>query len=180
MTAETIKEVIVYAGWAMAGLFAIAGYFNKENKQRESDGDKTASNLINNLKDTVGIQEKTIAKLQADMDAHTKARDVEIKQLQSDLNHLKGRNGLLEELFKGQDPDMQKFFNEAPELLILTKETHELAKNNAEMLAGLTQSMQIFVDKVSNMLPSGDITVNTIMPTSPESVPVTSPENRLG
>ena len=73
------------------------------------------------------------------METQSRARDVEMKQMRDSLNHLQGRNAVLEELFKGRDPQMQNFLKDAPQLI-------QLAKANSEAIEHLTNKISEFLE----------------------------------
>ena len=136
------------AGWVVAGGFGLYGIFNKKQRERRIDDDQTASNLITNLKTSLDIQEKTITKMQSDMEMHSKARDVQIKELSEKVHNLTGRNGILEDLFKGRDPAMQNFLKDAPILMTIAHENNGLAKETSGALVNLTQTIQSLVERL--------------------------------
>ena len=80
-----------------------------------------------------------------DMEEHTKSRDLEIKDLRTRVDHLTGRNSMLEDLFKGRDPLMQDFYKKAPKMI-------EAVNKNGEDLRKLEQTLRKFVDTITPVL----------------------------
>ena len=138
-------------GWVIAGVLTFVGLFNKQARERRREDEEVASNLIKNLQNTVDIQEKKISKMQEDMAFHTKERDKEVQNLREELKHLSGRNSMLEDLFKGRDPQMQTFLKEAPTLIELTKKDHELIEQSSEAVTALVKTMNEFVGSFNKL-----------------------------
>ena len=145
---QFLGQIIPNIGWVLAGAFALLGMFNSKQRERRRDDDITAANLINTLKTTVDIQEKAIAKMRTDMEEHTRQRDVEIKELRDKVHNLSGRNGVLEDLFKGRDPGMQNFLKEAPMLMDIARENNGLAKETSKALVNLTNTIEHLVSRL--------------------------------
>lgn len=104
-------------------------FFNSRNNQRAAD-DSVSSNLIQNLKTTSDMQEKMIGTLTTKLDQTTK-----------ELHVMQGRNTVLEELFNGSENSILSFLKQAPELITIAKENHDLSKKNADDIAALTASI---------------------------------------
>lgn len=138
--------LITLGGYAMAAILFIVAQFDKARREREQADDATASRLITNLKTTTELQEKEMERMRGEMASHKKERDEEIKGLTEKVNHMGGRNAVLEDLFKGRDPAMQVFLKDAPTLIALTKETNELAKGGNKSLDALTATLTRFVE----------------------------------
>lgn len=150
---QNLFSVIGLSGYALVGFFAMMGYFKKNIvDERQNEADKVGDVLINRLKDTVDQQEKTITKMLSDMKEHTEKRDKEMSLMRDDLHKMKGRNELLEELFKGRDPAMQDFLKNAPMLVQIVKENNGLAKDSSEALTHLTDTIASFVNSLQPIL----------------------------
>lgn len=137
-------EVLGLGGYAVVGFLAVFGYFKKDDGRRK-ESDDLADTLIERLQQTVNQQTKDLAKMQVDMEHHTKDRDEQIRKLSDDLKHMQGRNSILEDLFKGRDPGMQDFLKNAPELLSTTRETSVGLQN-------LEATLRHFVDTLQPLL----------------------------
>ena len=85
------------------------------------------------------------------MDLHTLERNKEMQTLREELKHLSGRNSMLEDLFKGRDPQMQTFLKEAPTLIELTKKDHELIEQSSEAVTALVKTMNEFVGSFNKL-----------------------------
>lgn len=133
-------------GWIIAGVLAVVGVFNKQSRERRKEDESVASNLIKNLQTTAEIQQKEIEKMKEDASAHSKERDKEVQALREDLKHLGGRNSMLEDLFKGRDPQMQAFLSEVPLLMEITKKDHELIEQGSKSLTVLVEAMTQFLE----------------------------------
>lgn len=144
-----ITIILTIGGWIIAGVLAVVGVFNKQSRERRREDEDVASNLIKNLQTTVEVQEKTIAKMQETMEKHTKERNEEMQKLRDQMTHISGRNSMLEDLFKGRDPQMQAFLKEAPMLVEIIKADHELIEENTKMLTALGSAMSKFADSFS-------------------------------
>lgn len=131
----TALSVLAIAG---VGVFAFIGWFGKQKDGRQQESDALADTLINRLKEQV-------AQMQTDIDAHTVTRDAEIKELRTRVDHLTGRNSMLEDLFKGRDPLMQDFYKKAPDLI-------EGVRKNGEDMRKLEQTLTKFVDALQPVL----------------------------
>lgn len=140
--------IFTLGGWAVAGVFIIIGFFGQSSKLRREEADKLADGLIQRLNQTVEQQTKDIAKMQADMEAHTKSRDEEIRKLSDDLKHMQGRNAVLEELFKGRDPQMQAFLKDAPMLMEIAQSNNQLAKATNESVGSLADAVRELVERI--------------------------------
>lgn len=147
-----LQTIINFGGYLIAAGLAVFSLFNSQWKQRQKDVDSTATNLINNLKTTVDIQEKTIAKIQKENSEHIVKRDAELKDLSAKLHELSGRNKVLEDLFKGRDPAMKAFFEDAPVILQIAKENNKLATDNSKAIHDLTEQIMGLVEvlKIKN------------------------------
>lgn len=130
----TLPEIVTFGGWIAAGLVALIGIFNIQSRNRRRDDDATATSLINNLKTTVELQAKTIERLEKNQN-----------EMAGTLKHLEGRNKVLEELFKGRDPQMQEFLKGAPQLMEMARQTNEFTKTTAEGLTKLETALTTFV-----------------------------------
>lgn len=128
-------------GWIIAGTLGLVGLFDRGKRERRKEDDQVASNLIKNLQTTSDLQEKKITKMQEDMAAHSKERDKEVQTLREELKHLTGRNSMLEDLFKGRDPQMQAFLKDAPLLIELAKKDHELIEQSSAAVTTLVEAM---------------------------------------
>ena len=161
---EIFQTILTIGGYCIAGGFALISLFGNSKKKLNEEDDQTASRLISNLKSTVDLQEKTLKKIEEDNRAHTKARDEEIRILRTDLDHLRGRNGLLEELFKGQNPDMQRFFKESPKLIEISHSNNDLLKQSIEATNSLAGIMTDFLKQLEKVTPgyvAKEITIET-------------------
>ena len=124
-------------GWIIAGILAIVGMFNLQWRARRADDDKTASNLIANLKTTTELQEKEITVL----------RGKEIEQGR-EIAHLQGQVKVLTEVLQGRDPAMKAFLDRAPELMTIAHENNGLAKANADAITNLTKAITGLIEKL--------------------------------
>lgn len=150
---STFLSIMAVFGWIIAGGLSTFGILDSQKRSRREDEDKVAQNLITNLKLTTEEQDKTIKKMQADIAQHTKERDVEMKELAALVNHLQGRNSILEELFKGRNPKLDEFFKEAPSIFEITKENNEMSKSMQQSMKILTETMSDFLIKVELLIP---------------------------
>lgn len=131
--ASVIDIVAVLGAAAAAAWYAFSG---QRGSQRAAD-DVVASNLIQNLKTTTDIQEKTISDLSIKLDNTTK-----------DLHLMQGRNTVLETLFNGSEGSIMAFLKMAPDLQRIADENNKLAKETNANVQALTAS----VDKLVNAL----------------------------
>lgn len=146
--------LLAFGGYAMFGIFAAFGYFNRQDTTRTKESDQLADTLIKRLQQTVDQQAKDLARMDTDMKAHTEKRDVEIKKLQGDLSHLTGRNSVLEDLFKGRDPGMQMFLKEAPELIRVAQENNVLGKSTAVSVKIMADAMTTLIEHLGAPTPA--------------------------
>ena len=142
----TITLILTMGGWIIAGVLGIVGFFDRGKRERRKEDDDVASNLIKNLQVTADVQEKKIIKMQEEMEAHGKERDKEVQALREELKHLSGRNSMLEDLFKGRDPQMQAFLKDVPILMEITKKDHELIEQGSQALTVLVETMTKFLE----------------------------------
>lgn len=145
-------QALGIGGYFVVGLFVFLGYFKRSTDDRRSEADKLADGLITRLQQTVDQQAKDMTALQEQMNKHTVQRDAEIKDLRGKVDHLTGRNGVLEDLFKGRDPAMQTFLKEAPTLITIARENNGLAKEMADGLGSLENTLMKFVDTLQPLL----------------------------
>lgn len=136
--------VLGLGGYAVFGVMTFTGFFKKDDSRRK-ESDTIADTLISRL-------QAQVTQMQKDMDEHAVMRDTEIKTLRSQVDHLSGRNSVLEDLFKGRDPAMQVFFKDAPKLFDIAHENNGLAKENAQAIQNLTGTMAKFVDTLQPLL----------------------------
>ncbi len=129
-----LGSVVTFGGYGIAGIFALVQMYSKSNQKRVSDNDQTATNLINNLKTTVDLQEKAIKENKALLDKTTK-----------ELHQMEGRNSVLESLFNGSENSILAFLKQAPVLMDIAKENHELATANNKAITDLTNTMNNFL-----------------------------------
>jgi hypothetical protein len=126
-----ILEIVAVLGAILAaGIYAFSG----QRKKQQADDDEVASKLITNLKLTVDQQEKTIGGLTVKLDTTTR-----------ELHQMQGRNTVLEQLFNGSEGSILSFLKEAPELMRVAKENHQLALTNSAELKQLTASIEMLV-----------------------------------
>ena len=81
------------------------------------------------------------------------SRDIELLKTQmieqkSQLDHFKGRNAVLEELFKGRDPQMQAFLKDAPTLMEIAQSNNQLAKATNESVGSLADAVRELVERI--------------------------------
>lgn len=133
--------LLAVVGWTIAGFFVVMGIFGSKNSERRRESDVLADGLIQRLKETVEQQSKDIAELQTQM----------VNQ-QAELNHVKGRNAVLEDLFKGRDPSMQQFLSDAPTLMEIARENNGLAKEMGNGLSKLEGTLARFIDTLQPAL----------------------------
>lgn len=127
-----------FGGYALVGIFAVLGYFNGTVSSRRKESDSLADGLISRLKETVDQQQKT-------MDA----TNVRLDQTTKELHQMQGRNGMLEELFKGRDPAMQTFLQAAPRLIEIANENNVLAKATSTSVAAMADALTGFMIKLA-------------------------------
>lgn len=144
----SIEMILTIGGYLLAGIVALFGYMNPMWRQRHTEADEVSDRLVNNLKLTVEAQEKSMEKMQKEMAEHSRRRDAEIKELNQKVHELQGRNGVLEDLFKGRDPSMKAFFEEAPQILVIAKENNELVKNTNLQVGNLAQAIEGLVKEL--------------------------------
>lgn len=138
-------SILGIGGYFIVGLFVFLGLFKKNKDERAKQADNIADTLIARLQERV-------KQLEEDMAEHTKMRDDQIQKLQSTVDHLTGRNAVLEELFKGRDPAMQTFLKEAPTLITIARENNGLAKEVSQGLTSLENTLMKFVDTLQPLL----------------------------
>lgn len=143
--------ILGFGGYAIVGALVVLGFFKKDDSRR-TESDSIADTLINRLQQTVEQQTKDIARMQFDMDRHTKDRDEQIRKLSDELQHMKGRNSVLEDLFKGRDPAMQAFLKDAPALFDVAKENNGLAREMAQGLGSLEGTLSRFIETLQPIL----------------------------
>lgn len=149
---QGIVAILEIAGFAVMGILVFTGAFSGKTRERRTEADDLSDKLITRLQQTVDQQAKDLDKMREDMNEHTKARDAEVKELRDQLKHLQGRNGVLEDLFKGRDPQMQMFLKDAPELMTIARANNSLAKENSEAITHLTQKLAQFIDTLQPLL----------------------------
>lgn len=130
-TVLTILNLIaLVVGGATAAWFA---FFNQRGTQRASD-DAVASNLISNLQSSLTLTENTL-----------KATNDKLDKTTMELHQMQGRNTVLEQLFNGSEGSILSFLKQAPELMRIANENHQLAKSNSEDLGKLTAAINLLV-----------------------------------
>ena len=136
-TSSGIVGLLAVAGWIIAGIFVFVGIFGKGYGERRRESDELADGLIKRLKETVDQQSRDIELLKTQM----------IEQ-KSQLDHFKGRNAVLEELFKGRDPQMQAFLKDAPTLMEIAQSNNQLAKATNESVGSLADAVRELVERI--------------------------------
>lgn len=135
--------VLAIVGWGVTGFLVVTGIFGSKYTDRRKESDRLADDLINRLKETVEQQSKDIAELKTQMSTQ-----------RAELDHVKGRNSVLEDLFKGRDPGMQQFLKDAPMLMEIAHANNALAKENSEAVSHLTDTLSTFFERLEPMLPT--------------------------
>lgn len=135
---QNITTVASVLAIAIVGALYFFGWLGGKENDRRKEADDVADTLINRLKEQV-------SQMATDMAEHTRSRDAEIKDLRTRVDHLTGRNSMLEDLFKGRDPLMQDFYKKAPKLI-------ESVAKNGEDLRKLEQTLAKFVDTLQPVL----------------------------
>lgn len=148
----TILSILGFAGYVVAGIFAFRGQWDTASKTKQSEERQLSDDLIKRLQQTVDQQAKDLEKMRDDMKEHTRVRDLEVKDLRDKVKHLEGRNGVLEDLFRGRDPAMQTFLRDAPKLIEIAHANNALAKENSDALTHLTTTIASFVDTLQPLL----------------------------
>lgn len=132
-----VLTILSWAGWIIAGALGLVGLFDKQRRNNEADDDKTASNLINNLRTTTELQEKELVSL----------RSKEVEQGKQ-IAHLEGQVKVLSEIFQGRDPATQAFLKEIPALVLGIKESNGMAKEQGKAIELLTNTMSSFLTTI--------------------------------
>ena len=135
--------ILAIVGWGVTGFLVVTGIFGSKYTDRRKESDRLADDLINRLKETVEQQSKDIAELKTQMSTQ-----------RAELDHVKGRNSVLEDLFKGRDPGMQQFLKDAPMLMEIAHANNALAKENSEAVSHLTDTLSTFFERLEPMLPT--------------------------
>lgn len=143
-----ISGLLEFGGWVVAGIFVLLGMFGVSSKARRDENDSLTQNLITNLTTTVETQKVDIASLRSAMTQHTVERQAQITTLTNKITHLEGRNSLLEDLFKGRDPDMQQAVKRSPQMFAMIEETNKLVKDGQLALTSLTKTIEDLVKKM--------------------------------
>lgn len=125
-------------GWIIAGVLAVIGMFNKQSRDRRTQDDQTAANLINNLKTTVDLQEKQLATMSTEKVAQGK-----------EIANLQGQLTVVNKLLENRDPQVQAFLKEVPILVTAINESNVHSKSNQEAVINLTNMMADFLKKVT-------------------------------
>lgn len=86
-----------------------------------------------------------IAMMQNQILENTKAHDLQISDLTTQLGHLKGTNETLERLFTGRDPIQEQVFKQAPEIFTIARENNAVSKRNGEALLELSTLLKTFI-----------------------------------
>lgn len=126
--------VLALAGWGLAGVLALIGYFDRQRRARKVEDDQVAANLINNLTAT--------SKLQADEIISLRAKEVDQGK---SIAHLEGQVKVLTDILQGRDPKTQDLLNQIPEI-------KKVAVHNAELTEKLTEAMTSFIEKLSTSI----------------------------
>lgn len=148
-----------FAGYILLGVFAFVGYFKKDTSALVEEADQVRQKLISSLKDTVDQQDRTLKKMQEDMEKHTEKRDLEVKDLRDKLHNLTGRNAVLEDLFKGRDPAMQSFLKDAPTLITIAHENNQLGKSTAESVKRMADALASLMQHIEGPTPAPQLTL---------------------
>lgn len=128
--------IFTILGWGVAGVFVFMGFFGQNSKQRKEESDKLADGLIQRLKETVDQQGKDNLALSAKLDQTTK-----------ELHIMQGRNSVLEGLFNGSENSIMAFLKQAPELLQVAQQNHELAQSTNAAIGRLAEAMTSLVER---------------------------------
>ncbi|MDE2022414.1 MAG: hypothetical protein KGI71_05900 [Patescibacteria group bacterium] len=134
---QNIGWILTISGWAVAGFFVFLGFFGGGSKARREEAEKLADGLIQRLNQTVDQQGKDIEMLKTQLIDH-----------KSQIDHFKGRNAVLEELFKGRDPQMQAFLKDAPHLMEIAQSNNELANSTNKAVGSLADAVRELVERI--------------------------------
>jgi outer membrane murein-binding lipoprotein Lpp len=152
MNTDLLLGAVAVSGYVIAGVFALRGQWDTAAKQKRSEADELSDKLIERLQQTVDQQSKDLENMRVAMEKHTSERNKEVQTLRDDLKHLQGRNGVLEDLFRGRDPAMQAFLKDAPTLMEIARENNGLARETGQGLQKLEATLSRFVDNLSPLL----------------------------
>lgn len=130
-------EIIGFGGYIVGGAFAVYGIFDMRARTLRTANEETARNLIANLQATVTQQEKVAAKQEKDLG-----------NLRDQLNHMSGRNSVLEDILKGRDPAMAAVFKEAPAIFEIARQNHAMSKSTNEAIVKLTTTLEEFLNRL--------------------------------
>lgn len=136
-TIAAILDIVAVIG--AAGAAAWYAFNNQKSTLRAAD-DTVSSNLIQNLKTTTDLQEKTIGQLSLKLDTTTK-----------ELHQMQGRNEMLEKLFNGSEGSILAFLKEAPKLVRIADENNALAKSTNDEIKHLTTELRALVGALSGL-----------------------------
>ncbi len=136
----TLGTIVGSGGYIIAGVLVVLGMFGMGARDRRSESDKVASDLINNLKLTVEQLEKANVAMTARLDQTTK-----------ELHLMQGRNEMLERLFNGAEGSILSFLKQAPSLVEMIKDNNALSHQNNAALTTLTDTMEKFLNKLSEV-----------------------------
>ena len=138
MTGATILgTVLVFLGWPIAGALGVIGVFNKQRNERRLEDDKTAANLINNLRITTELQEKEIQSLRKKENEQSK-----------ELANMQGQIKILGDILQGSDPSMQAFLREFPVMVETMKQSNDMARMNAQAITNLATTLNDYFVKI--------------------------------
>jgi len=134
MNVLTLTNIVMFGGYIIAGVLVVLGMFGMQVRQRRGESDTVASTLINNLQASLKLTEDNLKTTMGRLDTTTK-----------ELHQMQGRNTVLEQLFNGSEGSILSFLKQAPELMRVAKENHEISQTNAAELKQLTTSINLLV-----------------------------------
>lgn len=151
-TIGAVANLVGIFGYLVGGFFVFFYFWNKTDSARRKENDRIAAELIRNL-------EKKVEQMEADMAAHTLARDEEISELtekltaqQREIHLLQGQNEAYLKILTLRDPTAQKVFEEAPEVFKIAKENNKISTGNSLAIEGLTKTIARFIDTLQPVL----------------------------
>lgn len=136
-------EILGFGGYIIGGIFAFYSLFDSRSTALRRANDETADQLIKNLQTSLDEEVKKREKV-----------EIDTQTLRDEFNHLKGRNSMLEELFKGRNPQMDEVFKQAPEIFAIARDNNTVSKANGAAIAKLTETIENFIKALPPLTPT--------------------------
>lgn len=141
--AQTLMAIVEFFVIAVGGFFIFTGVIGGKSKEIHQESDGVQQTLINNYRTLIEDQNKKI-------------QDLTTNEILAgrEISHLQGQVKTLTEILQGKDPKMQVFLTAAPHLVEIAEENNKLAKETAQSMKMLVDTMERFINNLPPMTPT--------------------------